>query len=43
VTQKAREILATHEPEPLPEDVRQKVDAIAAKAEAELAEIQFVS
>jgi trimethylamine--corrinoid protein Co-methyltransferase len=41
VTQRAREILATHEPEPLPEDVAAKINAIAAKAEKELADFQF--
>ncbi len=43
VTQKARDILATHRAEPLPEDVRQKIDEIAAKAGEKLEDIQFVS
>jgi trimethylamine--corrinoid protein Co-methyltransferase len=43
VTQKAREILATYQPQPLPDDVRQQLAEIAGKAETELAEIQFIS
>jgi trimethylamine--corrinoid protein Co-methyltransferase len=43
VTQKALEILDTHRPEPLPEDVRQRIDEIAGGAERELAGIQFVA
>jgi len=43
VTQKAIEILATHRPEPLPEDVRQKINEIAREAERELADMQFVA
>jgi len=35
-TEKAREILETHKPEPLPEDVRKKIHLIVEKAEAEL-------
>jgi len=35
-TEKAREILETHKPEPLPEDVRKKIRLIVEKAEAEL-------
>lgn len=35
-TEKAREILETHQPEPLSEDVRQKIRLIVEKAEAEL-------
>ncbi len=41
VTQKALEILATYEPEPLPEDVRQEIDGIAARAERALKTVQF--
>jgi trimethylamine--corrinoid protein Co-methyltransferase len=43
VTQKAREILETYQPQALPDDVRQRLAEIAGKAEASLAEIQFVS
>jgi trimethylamine--corrinoid protein Co-methyltransferase len=43
VTQKARDILKTHQPRPLPEPVRQRLAEIAAEAEDALAEIQFVS
>jgi trimethylamine--corrinoid protein Co-methyltransferase len=43
VTQKAREILETHRPQALPDDVRQRLAEIAGKAEARLAAIQFVS
>ena len=35
-TERAREILETHKPEPLPEDVRKKIRLIVEKAEAEL-------
>ena len=35
-TEKDREILETHKPEPLPEDVRKKIRLIVEKAEAEL-------
>ncbi len=41
LTQKAREILATYEPEPLPEDVLQRLDKITGEAEATLEEMQF--
>jgi trimethylamine--corrinoid protein Co-methyltransferase len=43
VTQKALEILSTHQPEPLAEDVRQKLERIARRAEGALAGMQFVS
>jgi len=43
VTQKAIEILETHQPDPLPEDVRQRMDEIAKGAERALADIQFVA
>jgi trimethylamine:corrinoid methyltransferase-like protein len=43
VTHKALEILETHRAEPLPEDVRQKINEIAREAERALAEIQFVA
>jgi trimethylamine--corrinoid protein Co-methyltransferase len=43
VTQKARDILATHEPAPLPDDVRRRINEIAAAAEQELAGMRFVS
>jgi trimethylamine--corrinoid protein Co-methyltransferase len=35
-TEKAREILETHKPEPLPEEVRKKIRLIVENAEAEL-------
>jgi len=35
-TEKAREVLETHKPEPLPEDVRKKIRLIVETAEAEL-------
>jgi trimethylamine--corrinoid protein Co-methyltransferase len=35
-TEKAREILETHIPEPLPDNVRKKIHMIVEKAEAEL-------
>ena len=41
--QKALEILETHQPEPLPEKVRQKINGIARKAEKALAGMQFVA
>jgi trimethylamine--corrinoid protein Co-methyltransferase len=43
VTQKARDILATHEPRPLPDDVQRRINDIAAAAEKELADMRFVS
>ena len=43
VTQKAREILLTYQPEPLPDSVRRQISEIAAQAADKLAEIQFVS
>jgi trimethylamine--corrinoid protein Co-methyltransferase len=43
VTQKAREILATHRAEPLPEGVLRQLDEIAARAARTLADIQFVA
>jgi trimethylamine--corrinoid protein Co-methyltransferase len=43
VTQKALDILETHQPEPLAEDIQAKIAEIAAQAEEELAAIQFVS
>ena len=43
VAQKALDILETHQPEPLPEDVRRKINEIAKKAEGELADVQFVA
>jgi trimethylamine--corrinoid protein Co-methyltransferase len=43
VTQKARNILQTYQPQPLPEEVRQQVQEIAKRAAQELAKIQFVS
>ena len=43
VVQKALEILETHQPEPLPEDVHERLDAIARKAEKALADMQFVA
>jgi trimethylamine--corrinoid protein Co-methyltransferase len=43
VTRKALEILDTHRPEPLPEDVCQRIEDITGRAERELADIQFVA
>jgi len=43
VTQKALQILGTHQPEPLPEEVAQKIDEIAREAEEGLAKIKFVA
>ena len=43
VTQKARDILATHEPTPLPEDAHRRINEIASAAEVELAGMRFVS
>lgn len=43
VTQKALDILETHRPEPLPEDVQRKVNRIAKRAETELADVRFVA
>ena len=43
VTQKALDILETHQPEPLPEDVQRKVNRIAKRAEKELANVRFVA
>jgi trimethylamine--corrinoid protein Co-methyltransferase len=43
VTQKARDILQTYQPQPLPDNVRHRLAEIAGQAEAKLAEIQFIS
>jgi trimethylamine--corrinoid protein Co-methyltransferase len=43
VTDKARSILKTYQPEPLPDNVRAKIDQIAQKAGRELEKVQFVS
>jgi trimethylamine--corrinoid protein Co-methyltransferase len=43
VTEKARTILATHQPEPLPEDVAVKLDEIAGRAETELSRVHFTA
>ncbi len=43
VTQKARDILETYQPQPLPEEVWQQVQKIAARSAPELAKIQFIS
>ena len=43
VIQKALEILETHRPDPLPEDVLQKINEIARAAAEALADMQFVS
>ncbi len=43
VTQKAIEILATHQPEPLPEEIQQEINEIARRAESELADMQFAA
>lgn len=42
VTQKAMEILETHQPEPLPDPIRRKLEEIIKKAEKSLADIKFV-
>jgi len=42
-TEKAVQILETHKPEPLPDDVQQAIEAIREKAERILADIQFVA
>jgi trimethylamine--corrinoid protein Co-methyltransferase len=43
VTQKALEILKQHQPEPLTDEVQQKVDDIARRAEETLGDMQFVA
>jgi trimethylamine--corrinoid protein Co-methyltransferase len=43
VTQKAKEILRTHQPEPLPESVAERLNEIASRAEKDLKDMQFVS
>jgi trimethylamine--corrinoid protein Co-methyltransferase len=43
VTAKALEILGTHQPQPLPENIRERLTQISARAEEELAGIQFIS
>lgn len=43
VTQKAIEILETHRPGPLPDDVRRVIDEIAKKAEESLADEHFTA
>jgi len=43
VRQKALDILATHQPPPLPDGVAKRIDEIASRAEEELADVQFVS
>jgi trimethylamine--corrinoid protein Co-methyltransferase len=43
VTQKALEILKQHQPEPLPDEIQQKVDDIARRAEETLGDMQFVA
>jgi len=43
VTQKALDILETHQPQPLPEKVREQIQKIAALSAPELAKIQFIS
>ena len=43
VTRKALEILESHHPEPLPEGVRQQIDAIIGAAAKGLAELQFIA
>jgi trimethylamine--corrinoid protein Co-methyltransferase len=42
VTQKAIQILETHRPEPLPENIRLTIDEIVRKAEKSLEGIKFV-
>ncbi|MEE8391297.1 MAG: trimethylamine methyltransferase family protein [Anaerolineae bacterium] len=43
VTRKALEILETYQAEPLPEDIRQKLDEISVKAQETLTDTQFVA
>jgi len=43
LTRKARDILATHQPPPLPAEVQEQLAAIAGRTEAALAGLQFVS
>jgi trimethylamine--corrinoid protein Co-methyltransferase len=43
VTEKARDILKTYQPEPLPEEVLVKLNRIAERAGKDLAKVQFVS
>jgi trimethylamine--corrinoid protein Co-methyltransferase len=43
VTQKARDILETYQPQPLPDSVRRRLAEIAGEAADKLADIQFVS
>jgi trimethylamine--corrinoid protein Co-methyltransferase len=43
VTQKARDILQTYRPEPLPEDVSRRLAKIAGEAADSLANVQFIS
>jgi hypothetical protein len=43
VTQKARDILETYQPQPLPDNVRRRLAEIAGEAADKLAKIQFVS
>ncbi len=43
VTAAARAILATRQPEPLPSDVGQKLDAIVQRADEALVNFQFVA
>ena len=42
VTRRAREILASHQPRPLPAEASARLEAIARRAEEALAEVQFV-
>jgi trimethylamine:corrinoid methyltransferase-like protein len=41
VRDKARDILVTHEPRPLPPGVQEEIDAIARRAEGVLGELSF--
>ena len=41
VTQKAKEVLSNHKPEPLPENVQRQIDQIAKKAEKVLEGVRF--
>jgi trimethylamine--corrinoid protein Co-methyltransferase len=43
VRQKTLDILATHQPQPLPVDARQRMEILVEEAEEALARIQFVS
>ncbi len=43
VTEQTRQILATHQPEPLREEISRRIDEIARKAEEALADVHFAT